>query len=303
MSYCIAHILFETNTLAIPTPELSEGSNLFIKLVLSALILGTVLPFGLDTFGFKSLKTKINICNEKIKDFLDRYIFVFLEMLFPFMVIPVILNLFLEQQMSAVTLLKQGGEMFVFAYCFTLLYVKFFTNIPLKNYVKYTFLTNVKSGLMGSEVGLPETCKAMNKLGFDEEKTNLVAPLGTNMSVVGTAIGMGLYFHFVGGSIDIFSLKFLGLILFIVPVNLMFAPGVPFINVYILSALMGYCGGSLQYLGIILGIDRIIDILLTILNVNFNILTVYELHAKKRVFPQIVFGMILSFIRKLFRIS
>lgn len=165
-----------------------------------------------------------------------------------------------------------------------LLYVIFATNIPLKNYLKYTFSLNFSSGFMGSEGSLPKTQKAMENLGFNQAICNLIAPFGTNMSVVGTSLLMGLYFHFLGGNVDIFSLKFVSLVLISVPRHLMLAPGVPFVNGYILSALLISTGGSPELVGIILGIDRILDIFFTTLNVNWNILTVYEVSQNRRGF-------------------
>ncbi len=114
---------------------------------------------------------------------------------------------------------------------------------------------------------------AEENCGVDSEVASFVLPLGATINMDGTAIMQGAAVVFIAGAygIDLTMGDYLSVILTATLASIGTA-GVPGSGVIMLSMVMGQIGLPLEAVGIIMGVDRIVDMFRTTINIVGDLL-------------------------------
>ncbi len=114
---------------------------------------------------------------------------------------------------------------------------------------------------------------AEENCGVDKEVASFVLPLGATINMDGTAIMQGAAVVFIAGAygIDLTKADYVSVILTATLASIGTA-GVPGSGVIMLSMVMGQIGLPIEAVGIIMGVDRIIDMFRTTVNITGDIL-------------------------------
>ena len=112
-----------------------------------------------------------------------------------------------------------------------------------------------------------ERCE--EKLGVSEEVSSFVLPLGATINMDGTAIMQGVATVFIANAynIDLSTLDYLMVILTATLASVGTA-GVPGVGLILLDMVLFQVGFRTEGIALILGVDRILDMLRTVVNVT-----------------------------------
>jgi Na+/H+-dicarboxylate symporter len=108
-----------------------------------------------------------------------------------------------------------------------------------------------------------------HKLGVSERSTNFLLPLGASMNMDGTAIYLGIcavFFAQIYG-VDLQAHEYL-LLLVTCTLGSIGAAGIPSGSIVFMSLVLGSVGLPLEGIGLILGIDRLLDMVRTTVNIT-----------------------------------
>jgi Na+/H+-dicarboxylate symporter len=109
---------------------------------------------------------------------------------------------------------------------------------------------------------------AVVKLGVPDNVAGLVVPLGATINMAGTALYQAVAVIFLAQMSGVtLSLPELALIVMTLVVSSIGAPGTPGVSIVILSNIVGGFGIPTAGLVLILGVDRILDMCRTTVNV------------------------------------
>ncbi len=144
--------------------------------------------------------------------------------------------------------------------------VQFFKNIM--SAIQLAFSTASSSGTLPLSLECAE-----ENLGADSEVASFVLPLGATINMDGTAIMQGTAVVFIAGAygIDLSMMDYLTVILTATLASIGTA-GVPGSGVIMLSMVMSSIGLPLEAIGIIMGVDRIVDMARTSVNITGDLL-------------------------------
>jgi Na+/H+-dicarboxylate symporter len=134
-----------------------------------------------------------------------------------------------------------------------------------------------------SAATMPVTMQiAEDKLGIEPTVARFLIPLGTTVNMAGSAIWQTTAIVFIAQVYQIeFSVPQLGFVVATAVVSAIGSPGVPGVGVGILAAVLGKLGIPLEGVSLILGVDRLVDMGCTVVNVVGD-LTACELFGGKR---------------------
>lgn len=134
-----------------------------------------------------------------------------------------------------------------------------------------------------SSASLPVSIGSAEKMGIDETTKSLILPLATAMNRNGTAIQQTVIAIFVAQMVG-FEFSFSSyLMLIIVTLMAVFAtPGIPSAGLIMSSVVLKAFGLPLEVIGVIAGVDRIIDMVTTATNVAGDLLVTKILSLKKK---------------------
>ncbi|MBO3446361.1 dicarboxylate/amino acid:cation symporter [Clostridium sp. CCUG 7971] len=147
--------------------------------------------------------------------------------------------------------------------------IKFFTGLKLKPFLKkFANIAAVTFSTASSNAALPLTIESMEELGVDNSVASFTLPLGATINMDGTAIMQGVACIFIsqlyGINLDINS--FITIILTATLASVGTA-GVPGVGMITLSMVLTSVGLPIEGVGLIMGVDRLLDMARTTVNV------------------------------------
>ncbi len=146
---------------------------------------------------------------------------------------------------------------------------KAFTGLKLKPFLKEFFeIALVTFSTASSNASIPLSLEKMDKLGVNKSISSFTIPFGATINMDGTAIMQGVSCIFIAQiyGIDLTIQNFLTIILTATLASVGTA-GVPGVGMITLSMVLSSVGLPLEGIGLIMGIDRILDMGRTTVNV------------------------------------
>ena len=149
--------------------------------------------------------------------------------------------------------------------------LKMFTNMDLKHFFKSMAPVQLLAfSTSSSGATLPVTMKRCEKdLGVSEEISSFVLPLGATINMDGTAIMQGCATYFLAAyyGIDLVLSDFI-LIILTATVASIGTAGIPSAGIIMLSLILTELGIPLEGITLLLGVDRLLDMMRTSVNVS-----------------------------------
>ena len=249
-----------------PFKSLSEGNML--QVIFFALILGGCLSNLKDN---KNLLNFFNGMNELVLKMLS-----VLMIIAPIGIFCLISKTFATQGLSSILeLLKYflGVVLVIFTH-FLIVYiplVRFLGRISIKS-----FLSGIKQialfafSTSSSSATIPITLQNLNKnFNVKSKISSFTVPLGATINMDGTAIMQGMATIFIANiyNIDLLLSDYLSIILTATLASVGTA-GVPGVGIIMLGMVLNQVGLPLEGIAIVIGVDRLLDMLRTSLNVS-----------------------------------
>ena len=249
-----------------PFKSLSEGNML--QVIFFSLILGGCLSNLKDN---KNLLNFFNGMNELVLKMLSA-----LMIIAPIGIFCLISKTFATQGLSSILeLLKYflGVVLVIFTH-FIIVYiplVRFLGRIGIK-----TFVNGIKQIVLfafstsSSSATIPVTLQNLNKnFNVKSKISSFTVPLGATINMDGTAIMQGMATIFIANiyNIDLLFSDFLSIILTATLASVGTA-GVPGVGIIMLGMVLNQVGLPLEGIAIVIGVDRLLDMLRTSLNVS-----------------------------------
>jgi Na+/H+-dicarboxylate symporter len=147
--------------------------------------------------------------------------------------------------------------------------VKLSTGLSLKPFFKkFASVAAVTFSTASSNAALPLTIEAMEELGVDNSVASFTLPLGATINMDGTAIMQGVACIFISQvyGIDLSINELLTIILTSTLASVGTA-GVPGVGMITLSMVLTSVGLPIEGIGLIMGVDRLLDMARTTVNV------------------------------------
>ena len=146
---------------------------------------------------------------------------------------------------------------------------KVLTGLKIKPFLKEFFdIALVTFSTASSNASIPLSLEKMDKLGVSKSISSFTIPLGATINMDGTAIMQGVSCIFIAQiyGIDLTTQNFITIILTATLASVGTA-GVPGVGMITLSMVLSSVGLPLEGIGLIMGIDRILDMGRTTVNV------------------------------------
>ena len=146
---------------------------------------------------------------------------------------------------------------------------KVLTGLKIKPFLKEFFdIALVTFSTASSNASIPLSLEKMDKLGVSKSISSFTIPLGATINMDGTAIMQGVSCIFIAQiyGIDLTIQNFITIILTATLASVGTA-GVPGVGMITLSMVLSSVGLPLEGIGLIMGIDRILDMGRTTVNV------------------------------------
>ena len=147
--------------------------------------------------------------------------------------------------------------------------IKGLTGLKLKPFFKnFANVAAVTFSTASSNAALPLTIETMEDLGVDNSVASFTLPLGATINMDGTAIMQGVACIFISQIYGI-DLGFSSLITIILTATLasIGTAGVPGVGMITLSLVLSSVGLPIEGVGLIMGVDRLLDMTRTTVNV------------------------------------
>lgn len=147
--------------------------------------------------------------------------------------------------------------------------IKGLTGLKLKPFFKnFANVAAVTFSTASSNAALPLTIETMEDLGVDNSVASFTLPLGATINMDGTAITQGVACIFISQIYGI-ELGFSSLITIILTATLasIGTAGVPGVGMITLSMVLSSVGLPIEGVGLIMGVDRLLDMTRTTVNV------------------------------------
>ncbi|MGL5330528.1 MAG: dicarboxylate/amino acid:cation symporter [Peptostreptococcaceae bacterium] len=147
--------------------------------------------------------------------------------------------------------------------------IKALTGLKLKPFFKkFANVAAVTFSTASSNAALPLTIETMEELGVDNSVASFTLPLGATINMDGTAIMQGVACIFISQIYGV-SLGFNELITIILTATLasIGTAGVPGVGMITLSMVLTSVGLPIEGVGLIMGVDRLLDMTRTTVNV------------------------------------
>lgn len=162
---------------------------------------------------------------------------------------------------------------------------------PLRFYANIYPAMIVAFSTSSSNASLPVTMKVANeRLGAKESISSFTLPLGATINMDGTAIMQGVATVFIAGvyGIDLTLVDFLRVVLMATLASIGTA-GVPGVGLIMLSMVLTEIGLPLEGIGIILGVDRLLDMTRTAVNIAGDLMTTSVVAKSESEFSEEIF--------------
>lgn len=160
---------------------------------------------------------------------------------------------------------------FAIQYIFFGLMIKFWTRLsPLPFFKKSLEYQLIAFSTSSSKASLPvaiKTCK--DNMGVSETSASFILPLGASINMNGIAIYGGLCaIFFAQATGKILSLTDYGLIILTSTLGSIGGSGIPSGTIFMLPMILGSVGLPLEGIALIVGVDRIIDMMRTVISIT-----------------------------------
>ena len=159
--------------------------------------------------------------------------------------------------------------------------IKAFSNLSVKRFFKAFFPAQLISFTSCSSGGtLPVSMKCANELGVNKEVSSFVLPLGATINMDGTALYQGVCALFVAQiyGVDLTMGQYITIIITGTLASIGTA-GVPGAGFIMLTMILTAIGLPLEGAALIAGIDRILDMPRTCVNVTGDLTASYIVHV------------------------
>lgn len=177
--------------------------------------------------------------------------------------------------------------LFILAFAFYPILIKIFTNTPVKHYLKSVVPVQLLAfSTSSSAATLPLTMDvAVKKLNISEKIASFVLPVGVTINMDGTSCYQMIATIFMAQVLGI-SLSPTDLVLLVGLTTLasIGTPGVPGASIVVQVMVLTTMGIPAEGLALILGIDRPLDMMRTVVNVtgDLTVATIVEHHENKK---------------------
>lgn len=141
---------------------------------------------------------------------------------------------------------------------------------PIKFFKKFLKVISVAFSTSSSNATIPVNIETLSEnFGVSEEISSFTIPLGATVNMDGTAIMQGVAAVFIANlyNIHLGPTQYLGIILTAVLASVGTA-GVPGAGMLMLSLVLKQAGLPLEGIGVVIGVDRIIDMFRTVVNIT-----------------------------------
>ncbi|MBS5308694.1 MULTISPECIES: dicarboxylate/amino acid:cation symporter [Clostridium] len=138
---------------------------------------------------------------------------------------------------------------------------KAFTRLSIKPFLKkFIKPASIVFSTASSNSALPVTLEAMDEMGVDNSISSFTIPLGSTINMDGTAIMQGVAAIFISQAYNM-NLSITNILTIILTATLasIGTAGVPGVSMVMLSMVLQSVGLPIEGIGLILGIDRILD--------------------------------------------
>jgi len=250
-----------------PIKSLSSGNML--QIIIFALLSGVTLSLlGEKTSGLLKLFRELNHFMMKIVDIVMR--------LAPYGVFFLIAKTFATTGADAIKplikyMLTVIGVLFVHAFITYSTLLKLFANLsPVKFYKKFASVMSIAFSTSSSNATIPVTIeKVEEEMGVNQTIASFTIPLGATINMDGTSIMQGVAVIFIAQVYGM-TLTLSGLLTVVLTATLatIGTAGVPGVGLITLAMVLNSVGLPTEGIALILGIDRILDMIRTAVNVS-----------------------------------
>ena len=255
--------LFPSN----PIKAMAEGN--MIQIIIFAMLFG----YGLNKLSSETSKVKSFFfdLNEIILNIVN-----FVIWLSPLGVFCLIFSTFSSLGISIIFTLINYFLIVVFVLIFHALFSYSFLLIILAKVNPLFFFTNMREAILfafitsSSSATMPVTLKTVEeKLGVDKSVSSFCIPLGTTINMDGTAIMQGVATVFIAQvyQVDLSMMEYLMVIITATLASIGTA-GVPGVGLIMLAMVLQQVGLPVEGIALIIGVDRLLDMLRTAVNVS-----------------------------------
>ena len=255
--------LFPSN----PIKAMAEGN--MIQIIIFAMLFG----YGLNKLSSETSKVKSFFfdLNEIILNIVN-----FVIWLSPLGVFCLIFSTFSSLGISIIFTLINYFLIVVIVLIFHALFSYSFLLIILAKVNPLFFFTNMREAILfafstsSSSATMPVTLKTVEeKLGVDKSVSSFCIPLGTTINMDGTAIMQGVATVFIAQvyQVDLSMIEYLMVIITATLASIGTA-GVPGVGLIMLAMVLQQVGLPVEGIALIIGVDRLLDMLRTAVNVS-----------------------------------
>jgi len=193
----------------------------------------------------------------------------------PYGVFAIIASLVSSQGLSilsdlAVLIITVASALFVQYLLFGVLIIVFGKMSPMPFYKKMLEAQSFAFSTSSSKATLPTAMRVLNeRIGVSKTSTTFVLPLGASINMDGTAIYLGICALFFAQAlgIELHAHEYLMLIL-TATLGSIGAAGIPGGSIMMMGMVFTSVGIPVEAVGVILGIDRVLDMLRTTVNIT-----------------------------------
>ncbi len=250
-----------------PIKSLSSGNML--QIIIFALLSGVTLSLlGEKTSGLLKLFRELDHFMMKIVDIVMR--------LAPYGVFFLIAKTFATTGADAIKplikyMLTVIGVLFVHAFITYSTLLKLFANLsPVKFYKKFASVMSIAFSTSSSNATIPVTIeKVEEEMGVNQTIASFTIPLGATINMDGTSIMQGVAVIFIAQVYGM-TLTLSGLLTVVLTATLatIGTAGVPGVGLITLAMVLNSVGLPTEGIALIFGIDRILDMIRTAVNVS-----------------------------------
>ncbi|MBZ0266390.1 dicarboxylate/amino acid:cation symporter [bacterium] len=184
------------------------------------------------------------------------------------------------------------GALFIHAFIIYPAYLFMFTKLnPIRFFANIYPAMIVAFSTSSSNASLPVTMSVAEKrLGAKESVYSFTLPLGATINMDGTAIMQGVATVFIANvyGIDLTIGNFLSVVLMATLASIGTA-GVPGVGLIMLSMVLAEIGLPLEGIGIILGVDRLLDMTRTAINISGDLMATTVVAKSENEFDEELF--------------
>lgn len=166
--------------------------------------------------------------------------------------------------------------------------LKIFTKLKVKPfYKKFAKVAAITFSTASSGAALPVTMETMEELGADNKVSSFTIPLGATINMDGTAIMQGVATVFIAQIYGV-NLTLTNILTVIVTATLasIGTAAVPGVGLVMLSMVLNAVGLPIEGIGLIMGVDRILDMSRTTVNVAGDCICTLIVSKSEKLFSE-----------------